>query len=394
VRDLEFLKSQPVGVRHVGDGVVIAAPSDEARRVRRYVLQAGSQAIAWPYWKEVTDQDSGEIKRRSEFRIAVCCREPVDGSVKVYRNETAVGYSGLMRCGNVWGCVICATKVLRRRAEQIKALFDVVHKAGGSAVMVTFTSGHSLGDKLVDLLARQKLALRRLQQWTGLRCLVRDRSGHVVATEVTYSQAAGWHPHSHQAWFWPTGAASDPEYLASKLFPLWEKACTGVGLKTVEKSKGKRIGVDVVPAWDASQYLTKFGREREWDLAAEITAGRIKASRGKSLTPWAILEEAILLGKDSAASARWIEYLRATKGFHCVSLRGSRDLLLENNLPTNYDDWKDANDAGEGESIGLVGASSFYGVVQAGGLGRLLEAARAGGLSALDAELNLVSQPI
>lgn len=385
--DLEFVRSQPVGVRHVADNVAIPDPSDAARRVRRYILVHGAQELCYPYWTERLNRETGEIRQASEFRLAICGRECVDGTVQVYRHDSAVGYSGLMRCGNVWGCVICASKVLRRRGDQIGALFDAVHAVGGSALMITFTSGHKVGDGLGDLLERQKHALRLMQQWSGFRALTAGRSGQVVATEVTYSDRAGWHPHSHQAWFFP-GAAPDTEALAARLFGHWQTACAKVGLQTLERARdGQRIGVDVRRAWDASEYLTKWGRERDWSLSAEVTAGRMKTGKGGSLTAWGILEDAIIRGKDSPAAALWIEYLRGTKGFHCVSLSGARKLLKGFDLPTNYDDWSDANEAGEGEVIGTVSADMFYRVVKAGGLGRLLEGARSGGLPGLDAEL-------
>jgi hypothetical protein len=258
--------------------------------------------------------------------------------------------------------------------------------------MVTFTASHSLDDKLGDLLDRFKKALRYLGKDGSFSRLTQLRSGSVVATEVTYSPRSGWHPHSHQAWFFPAGIPVNCDELASELFPIWERSCAKVGLTTLESFRGHRVGVDVREAWDAADYLTKWGREREWDLAAEVTAGRIKLARGQSLTPWAILEDAILRGKDSYSAGLWIEYLRGTKGFHCVSLRGARALLMAHGLPTNYDDWADANKAGQGEVLATVGAHSFNEVVRAGGLGRLLEAARSGGLSALDAELlSLVS---
>jgi len=353
------------------------------------LLVAGAQDICYPYWlAERTDEETGEIhKPRSEFRLAICGREVVKDRVQVYRHDSAVGYSGLMRCGNVWGCVICATKVLRRRGDQIAALFDAVHGDGGTAVMVTFTASHKLGDDLRDLLGRLKDAIRLMQRTGSVARIVADRSGLVTATEVTYNERAGWHPHSHQAWFWPKGEMPDCEDLASKLFPYWQAACEKVGLNTLEHYKGRRVGVDVRRAWDASEYLTKWGRERDWSLSAEVTTGRMKMGKSGSLTPWAILEDAIIRGNQSEAADLWIKYLRGTKGFQCISLRGARKLLMHYDLPTSYDDWKDANDAGEGEVIGSVGAESFSKVVKAGGLGRLLEGARSGGLAGLDAEL-------
>jgi hypothetical protein len=46
------------------------------------------------------------------------------------KNDESIGYSGLMRCGNVWGYPICCAKVMRRRGEQIGKLFNAVHKDG------------------------------------------------------------------------------------------------------------------------------------------------------------------------------------------------------------------------------------------------------------------------
>lgn len=383
MRDWDFVRCEPVGVRHLGDGLAVPSPSDAARRVRRYLLLAGAQELTYPYWSERVDRETGEITKRSEFRLAICGREPIADQVRIYRNGPSLGYSGLMRCGNVWGCVVCSAKVLRRRAEQLGALFQAVHASGGSAVMVTFTAGHNCDDRLVDLLAQVKTALRKMSQSRGYRELVTTRSGLIVAAEITWSERNGWHPHSHQAWFFPFCPAPDGDRLADSLFPLWHKACTSVGLETREFFHGRRIGVDVRPAWDASEYLTKFDRERDWDLSSEMTAGRMKVGRGSSLTPWGLLEDAILRGRDSPAASLWIEYLRATKGYECVSLRGARTLLTANSLPTTYDDWVDANSAGEGEVIGTLSPHSFEQVLRQGGLGQLLEAARSEGLAGI-----------
>lgn len=387
MRDWDFVRSQPVGVRHLGDGIAVPSPSDAARRVRRYLLLSGAQELTYPYWSDRVDRDTGEITKRSEFRLAICGREPVADEVRIYRHGPTVGYGGLMRCGNVWGCVVCSAKVLRRRAEQIGALFQAVHASGGSAVMVTFTAGHKREDRLIDLLTQIKTALRRMSQSRGYRDVVSDRSGMVVAAEITWGERNGWHPHSHQAWFFPFCPSPDCDRLADLLFPLWQKACAGVGLETREFFRGRRVGVDVRPAWDASEYLAKFDRERDWDLPSEMTAGRMKVGRASSLTPWGLLEDAILRGRDSPAAELWIEYLRATKGYECVSLRGARALLVDHGLPTTYDDWVDANAPGEGQVLGTLSARSFDRVVRQGGLGQLLEAARSAGLPGIAKEL-------
>jgi hypothetical protein len=380
VSDADYVRSLPVGVRHVGDNLAVPALDPQAIRMRRHILLAGCQDLVYPFWREAIDRDSGEISKKSEFRVSVCCRNPVDDKVRIYQNDEAVGYSGLMRCGNVWGCPICCAKVMRRRASQISNLFEAVHKGGGSAVMVTFTASHQLWDKLMHTLEAFKSAKRTLTQSRPYRDLALGRSGTVSATEITYSPKNGWHPHQHDVWFFD-GLAPDCDYLADRLFEAWSAAAEKNVLSTQASYRGRRIGVDVRPSWDASEYLAKFDRERDWSLSSEITAGRLKTSQGKSMTPWALLEDAIIRGMDSPAANLWVEYLRATKGKAVISLKGAKDLLERHFMPTTLNDLADANKAGEGEVIATVSAANFDRIVRNGSLGRLLEAARSGGLA-------------
>jgi len=282
VSDADYVRTLPVGVRHVGDNLAVPALDPRAVRMRRHILLAGCQDLVYPFWREAIDRDSGEISKKSEFRVSVCCRNPVDDKVRIYQNDEAVGYSGLMRCGNVWGCPICCAKVMRRRASQIANLFEAVHKGGGSAVMVTFTASHQLWDKLMHTLEAFKAAKRTLTQSRPYRDLALGRSGTVSATEITYSPKNGWHPHQHDVWFFDR-LAPDCDYLADKLFEAWSVAAEKNGLSTQASYRGRRIGVDVRPSWDASEYLAKFDRERDWSLSSEMTAGRLNPPNYKKV---------------------------------------------------------------------------------------------------------------
>lgn len=241
--------------------------------------------------------------------------------------------------------------------------------------MVTYTAGHSNSEPLEKLLAGIKAAKRTLTQGRIYRHLAAARIGAVSATEITYG-VSGWHPHQHDAWFFdgPTPNADD---LADQLFIGWRDALSKEGMSAMASYKGRRIGVDVRAAWDASEYLAKFDRERTWSLANEMTEGRSKRGRGAAhCTPWDLLEDAIIRGKDSPAAALWIEYLRATKGRAVVSLMPAAKLLKELGMPTRLDDFIDANSAGIGEVIGTVSELYFDRIAREGGLGSLLEAAR------------------
>ncbi|MDO6387649.1 hypothetical protein [Uliginosibacterium sp. 31-12] len=385
--DLRFVETLPVGVRHIRDGVAIPAPSEAALRVYRYILLQGSQDLLYPFWRDVVDRDTGEITgKRSEFRVSVCGRTALEYDVPVYRNaKGGVGIGGVLRCGNVWGCVFCCAKVMRRRAEQIGALFEAVHAEGGGAVMVTFTCAHRLDDSLALMLEKFKSAQRTLSQSRQFRALAESRSGACVATEIKWSPRNGWHPHQHQAWFFPRPLSSDEtELLSASLFPVWQSALLKHGLDCREFFKDRRVGVDVRPAWDASEYLAKFDRERDWSLSAEMTAGRLKTGGSQSLTPWAILEDAIQRGRESQAFTLWLEYLRATKGKSCISMKAAAPLLRRFDLPVTFDDIEDANAQGESAIITRVGRVEFENIVKAGGMGKFLEAARSGGAEAVE----------
>lgn len=266
---------------------------------------------------------------------------------------------------------------MRRRAEQIGALFDAVHKTGGSAVMITFTAAHQVTDSLAFLLGSFKNAKRTLTQKADYSALASIRSGAVSATEITYNPNNGWHPHQHDVWFFPF-PFTEFDKLADQLFMLWNASCKKHGLTTQAAYRGRRVGVDVRPSWDASEYLAKFDRERSWSLSSEMTAGRMKTAQGQSMTPWALLEDAIIRGKDSPAAALWLEYLRATKGKSVISIKAAKVLLESFGLPCTLNDLADANKTGLGEVIASVSAAQFDRAVRDGRLGQVLEAARNG----------------
>src|SRR5690625_504213 len=49
------------------------------------------------------------------------------------------------------------------------------------------------------------------------------------------------------------------------------------------------LGINVVPAFDPSNYLQKFGYEQKWGVSNELTKQHLKKGRFKSLSPFAFL---------------------------------------------------------------------------------------------------------
>ncbi len=390
--DHEYVKQQPVGVRHLGNGVAVPAPSIEAIRVKRYLLLGGAQEIAQPYWIEKVDKETGEVTKRSEFRVSCCMRSSIDPEkgVSFWRNEDRVGFAGLMRCGNVWSCPLCCAKVMGIREKQIRALFDGVLSNNGSAVMVTFTAAHTPEDSLADLLVKFKKAQKSMSMCREYRHLIEARAGAVVTTEIMYGQS-GWHPHQHHAWFYLFSPGPNVEQLAADLYAVWERHAGKQGLSVLREWRGRNIGVDVRQAWGASEYLTKFDRERDWGLDSEMTAGRLKLASGTSVSVWGLLEDAICRGNGSGSWALFVEYMRATKGKASISLKAARNLCVQFGVDMNVDDFADANKSGESEIFATLSGASFDQVFRNGGLGSLLEAARSRGLSGVEAAAAAIS---
>lgn len=383
MRDLDYVKTLKIGVKHIANNFAIPALDDAAIRMRRQILLAGLQKLIYPFFIDKIDKESGEIKRKSEFSVHMCGRFCVDDtSVKIYKNAESLGWSGLMRCGSVHFCPVCAAKVFRLRGEQISQIFDHVHNKNGSALLITFTFGHKGSDKLSDLMLRFREAKKFMVKHRRFRNIreAHGNWGFASTTEITYSLDHGWHPHYHDAWFMNNNSLIkvDCDALASELFKIWKIACEKFGLNTIEFYKDRRIGVDVRESWNAADYMTKFDRERSWSLPAEMTAGRLKMAKSGSFTPWSLLESAIIRGRDSTEFKLFLEYMRACKNFEPVSLRGCRNLCLELGLPTSLNDFKDANLQGEAEIIGEIDATKFDLVVRQGGMGRILEAVRNG----------------
>ena len=379
--DLQFIQSQPLTVKHFGDynSQLVATP--EAIRAKKHVVARGNQDNLFPFRVEKIDQTTGEIKQKSEFRLQICGRQLVEDGWHIYRNGDSVNISGVMRCGNVWGCVFCASKVMRIQGERIGQIFEYVANIDGYSYLITYTASHQKSTPLEHQLNAFKNAKKFMIGTRAYRNIVQCRLGSVSATEITYSDRSGWHPHQHDAWFFPNGVEIDPEKLADELFDCWKIACSKFGLEASKFFLGRRVGVDVRKAWNAAEYMTKFDRERDWSLSAEMTAGRLKGSKGQSVTPWTILENSIIQGRDSIYFKLWLEYLRATKGKSVVSLKSCRKLLIQLGLPTSFDDYKDANKAGEGEILATFSAESFHQIIKAGGMGTVLEQARKGDFS-------------
>lgn len=241
------------------------------------------------------------------FRTADC-RYVSYGNVGVMYSaqHEAAHYSGLVTCGSVWACPLCAARIQERRRAEIQQAIDWAQAAGYTCFLVTFTFPHKSWNSLDDLLTKQSEAFRRLRNSRGYKRLRPDAL--IRSLEVTHG-ANGWHPHTHELWLYKD------EHGPSRwdLTLLWKAACSKSGLLDTDNPSQDGAfnahAVDVKNDIDGGDYLAKQDDSRSWGFAEEVSKANSKAGRAKGVHP-----HHFLVRQANGDFERYIEYVMAMKG--------------------------------------------------------------------------------
>lgn len=246
-------------------------------RVKRYALQDKAKNILN---KKVVQRGN---KWAYVHRVNYCLHSRLNSKkdIAVYYNvdREKANYGNLQRCGSVWCCPVCSAQISEIRRYELKTGIHNWTSSGGFVYLVTFTNRHHCGDYLADLLAGQKKAFVKFWQKRAVTEMLRKLSyvGRIVATEVTYNDTNGWHPHYHMLFFFKHSV--NMQALQSFLALHWQDVCIKTGLKAPTLVNG----VDVRDGTFASQYATK------WGLDSEMTKGHLKKGLSGGLTPFDLL---------------------------------------------------------------------------------------------------------
>lgn len=252
------------------------------------------------------------------WRVNNCLKLRVDASkpVTVRYNEfrQKAHYDNLQRCARVWTCPFCALKISEERRKEIKTAMDNARAKGWFVYLFTFTNRHHCGDDLETLLGGQKKALVNFWQKSSVKKMIKNLGyiGRITATEVTWSEVNGWHPHYHMLVFFDHEI--NPQGLQSFLSYEWQKSCGRVGLKLPSLERG----VKVDKGDKADEYVSK------WGLEHEMTKGHIKKGRQDGLTPFDLLrqcenqQEYKALFRQYAICFQDINQLRWSKGLKAL----------------------------------------------------------------------------
>ena len=249
-------------------------------------------------------------------RVSMCLRRINGTNVQVlkHRKTKKAFYNGLLVCGSVWHCPVCAAKISEKRRKELQLAFDTHQKEDGHIALLTLTFSHKKFDRLRDILAMFSTATQKFMSGRAFQN-IRDEIGmigRVRALEVTYSDSNGFHPHAHIALFYTNDV--DLKDIENKMYLLWEKACTKVGL-TVNKKHGLKLE----NGEKASEYISKHGKDQEtskhgtWGIDQELTKAHIKKAKNGSLTPFDFLRKYIE-EEDEKCLTLFREYAECFKG--------------------------------------------------------------------------------
>jgi hypothetical protein len=280
-------------------------------------------------------------------RVCKCMHCPIftHGNVQVLKDidNQLPHYGGLIVCGSVWVCPICATKISEGRKNELIQASDIWTQMGAenhSKAHVIFTIPHyhhqSLSyvrKKFMD--TRRKLKEQKiLKKRPELKVFSQIAAeygliGTVTAQEVTYG-ANGWHVHSHDLFFF--NQQMDQQRLDAFKRDLVEAWIYAIGKTKLEYQctidEIRKNSIDATVAKSPEDYISKFGSQvcedkkeilQKWGAAEELTKSHIKRAKNSSgKTPWDLLREIIKNPDDQKLYLRnaglWLEYATVYKG--------------------------------------------------------------------------------
>lgn len=282
------------------------------RRIERFALQEMARSIL----REMVERN-GKMTYVHQVRNCLRAKITKKKGVTLFYNveREQANFGNLQRCYSVWNCPICSMTITEgRRTELKKGLANWIDM-GGHAYLVTFTNSHHRGDCLDGLLQGQKKAFKKFWEKTKVVKMLKrlGYQGRIVATEVTWGEQNGWHPHYHMIFFFDHQI--DANGLQSYLALEWQDACTKAGLKAPDLIHG----VDVRNGTYAAKYVSK------WGLEEEVTKGHLKKGLNGSLTPFDLLRGC---STNNHYKALFKEFADVFKGKQqLVWSKGLKDLL-------------------------------------------------------------------
>lgn len=257
----------------------------------------------------------------SQKRLGKChrVRYSTEVGVEVRRAKESgkAFYGGLIACGLVWLCPVCAPKVQSVRAAEVAEAIEYWEKCGGIVELVTYTVPHHRSQRLEELDTAVRNAYRSMTGSRAYRELAQDLEviGTIVAPEVTWGAETGWHPHLHVLRFRRSdraGGRQDARTDAapdSALFELWRAAVVRAGLEAPSIRAFK-----VQNGTRAAEYVAKMGTDTyTWGTHDELVRSHTKKGREGRFTPFDFIRNS-LADLEGPWGSLWRDYAAVYRG--------------------------------------------------------------------------------
>jgi len=276
----------------------------------RYRLLALSKRILWGLVRP------GHNLLGPGHNLLGCQRVPVlgRGGVSICRSNDSfvdAGYksgfyfSGVKTCKSAWVCPVCSFSLAGARAAEVRQAIRFIKKSDGDVYMLTLTFRHSRFDDLGELLGRCKKALVKLWGQRTVKEMMKSHFiGRITATELTYSDGAGWHPHQHILLLGERGLSC--EALQAVFGDYWIRALNASGLSGVSD-----FACNVQPASVVQDYLTK--------MSSELALGNTGTKEGKQPGHYSPFELLGMCRVRDDYKRLWREFYSVTRGRQCLA---------------------------------------------------------------------------
>lgn len=266
------------------------------------------------------------------------CGKPLGKVVEIQHNVNygSSSINGVQTCGSVWGCPVCRSRIISRRSEELKKIYDRWTYQGGKLYMITLTVPHSKSDNLAELYGSNLQncglsgALSKFRQSRHFSKEFKERAGYygdMRGIEVTWGWANGFHPHIHMLVL--VCNTIDLQEWKMRFHEVWSRSCLQSGLQ--EPSFERGVVISKCNTSDQAMYLAK------WSAASELISQGMKIARAGNFS---ISELERCLWDESYRSTRQMSMTKAASILRAyyAAMKGQR-MLQTGGIGPNHN-WK------------------------------------------------------
>jgi len=328
---MDFFTEQKLSARSAAFDREWEKAAQKAVRIQTSSRNAGKTANAGNKNERYLRRENARVLRAG--RLNSCGRRLVVRKNEEGRNKSSVhqfaqvykhperktiSFGGLMSCGSVWECPVCASKISEGRRNELKEAIRRWEEKNNTELLLTLTIPHYKRDTCKEVTDGLNNAARRFYNSRGFKQVAQNMglAGRIKTLEVTYGEN-GWHTHTHTLIF-IYGKISDKEIETIKqaLLLQWQAACFSAGLPVPNEH-----GLDLVAGNKAAAYVSK------WGIEEEMTKGHLKKGKKEGhVSPFGLLD--LYADGDKKAGELFVEYCEAFKGKRQLTwTRGLREKI-------------------------------------------------------------------